>query len=311
MASGYASTDSYRKRLLCREMSSSCRGLSIPMETIMEKGSGSLMSAADRFGRELARYRKEARLSQARLAQRIGCSPSLIGHIETGNRLPQPDFAEACDRIFELSEKRHFVRLRHQISESPYGPKWFLRWVEEIEPRAIGLRTWDPLLVPGLLQTEAYARAVFRGHSTTPEKEVEKQVNARMQRTLILSKEDPPTLWVLIDEHVLHRPIGGAHVMREQLDHLVTVAGLRHVIVQVVPYDTPCTDGLMSGFVIAELADEPTAVSVESAATGEVSADTEVVSLILGRYDRIRAEAYRPSESLTKIKEAATRWTTT
>ncbi|GLK08697.1 helix-turn-helix domain-containing protein [Streptosporangium carneum] len=277
----------------------------------MAKSPESRMSASERFGRELARHRREAGLSQARLAERLGCSPSLVGHIETGDRNPQIDFAETCDRIFDLSDKQHFVRLCRRISESPFGPQWFLRWVEEIEPQATGLRTWDPLLVPGLLQTEAYARAIFRGHLAMSEREVEKQVSARMQRRLILDREDPPALWVLIDEWVLHRPIGGAAVMQEQAEHLSTVASRRHVTVQLVPHNTPCTEGLMSGFAIAELADAPITVSVESAATGEVSAEPEVVSVIMGRYDRIRTEAYRPAESLDKIKEAVARWTQT
>ncbi|MER7129591.1 DUF5753 domain-containing protein [Streptosporangium saharense] len=182
--------------------------------------------------------------------------------------------------------------------------------MEEIEPQAVALRTWDPLLIPGLLQTEDYARAVFQGHFNMNAEDVERQVNARMQRAMILGKEDPPTVWVLIDEHVLNRPIGGAHVMREQIEHLITVATtMRHVTIQVVPYDTPCTDGLLSGFVIAELANSPTTVSVESASVGEVSADRETVSMILKRYDRIRAEAHRSGETLTKLKEAVARWT--
>ncbi|MEV6984356.1 helix-turn-helix transcriptional regulator [Sphaerisporangium sp. NPDC051017] len=267
------------------------------------------MSPAQRFGRELVRCRKEKGLSQARLAERLGCSPSLIGHIETGNRKPQLDFAEGCDRAFGLSESKRFVRLYRQVAESPSGPEWFLRWQEEIEPRAVTLRTWDPLLIPGLLQTEEYARAVFRGHLATSEREVEEQVRARMQRSLILDRDDPPVLWVLIDEWVLRRPIGRPEIMREQFAHLAAIASRRHVTVQFVPFDNPCTDGLMSGFAIAEMADAPTTVSVESAGTGEVSADAEVVSVIVGRYDTIRAQAYRPGESLELIKEAVGLWT--
>ncbi|WP_424534830.1 helix-turn-helix domain-containing protein [Sphaerisporangium viridialbum] len=270
---------------------------------------GARLSPVERFGRELARCRREKGWSQARLAERLGCSPSLIGHIETGSRNPQLDFAEGCDRAFDLSESHRFVRLCRRISDSPSGPQWFLRWQEEIEPNATALRTWDPLLVPGLLQTEAYARAVFRGHLATPEHKVEEQVRARMQRSLILEGGDPPALWVLLDELVLSRPIGGPEVMREQLDHLVTVASHHNVTVQLVPFDSPCTDGLLSGFTIAELPDGPTTVVVDSAGKGEVSADHELVSLILGRYDRLRTEAYRPGESLEKIKGAIHQWT--
>ncbi|MFC4586222.1 helix-turn-helix domain-containing protein [Sphaerisporangium corydalis] len=267
------------------------------------------LTPVQRFGRELARCRREKGLSQARLAERLGCSPSLIGHIETGTRRPQLDFAEGCDRVFEPPDAHRFARLCRRISESPSGPEWFLRWQEEIEPQATTLRTWDPLLVPGLLQTEAYARAVFRGHLATTEQEVEEQVRSRMRRSLILDKDEPPALWVLLDEWVLQRFIGGPQIMCEQLTHLASVATRRNVTLQLAPYDSPSTDGLMSGFAIAELANAPTTVSIESAGTGEVSAEHELVSVILGRYDTIRAEAYRPGESIEKIKEAVAQWT--
>ncbi len=269
---------------------------------------GPRMSPAERFGRELARCRKERGLSQRRLADRLSCSPSLVGHIETGSRNPQLDFAEACDKFFELPEKDYFSRLCRRIRQSPSGPGWYLRWLDEIEPNATTLRTWDPLLIPGLFQTEHYARAVFRGHLGTPEPEVEDQVSARMERQLIFTRDNPPTLWVLIDEWILQRRIGGPHVMANQLNHLATVGTHHNVTIQIVPADNPCTDGLMSGFVIAELAEAPTTVSVESAGKGEVSAELDLVSLIWDRYDRLRAEAYRPGESLEKIKEAAERW---
>ncbi|MET8863411.1 helix-turn-helix transcriptional regulator [Nonomuraea sp. NPDC004580] len=266
------------------------------------------LSPAERFGRELARCRKEKGLSQRRLAERLRCSPSLVGHIETGSRNPQLDFAEVCDQIFELPEKDYFVRLCRRIHQFPSGPGWYLRWLEEIEPSAVTLRTWDPLLVPGLLQTHDYARAVFRGHMAMPEPEVEEQVAARMERQAILARESPPTLWVLIDEGILERPIGGPDIMVGQLAHLATVALRHNVTVQIVPIDNPCTDGLMSSFVIAELPTSPTTVSVDSAGKGEVSAEHDLVSLIWGRYDRLRAEAYRPGESLAMMKKAADRW---
>ncbi|MFG1961347.1 Scr1 family TA system antitoxin-like transcriptional regulator [Nonomuraea sp. NPDC049028] len=267
------------------------------------------MSPAERFGRELARCRKEKGLSQRRLADHLDCSPSLVGHIETGSRNPQLDLAEACDRFFGLPDTEYFVRLCRRIHQSPYGPGWFLRWLEEIEPNAVTLRTWDPLLVPGLLQTEDYARAVFRGHLATPAPEVEEQAAARMERQLILNRDNPPALWVLLDEWVLRRSIGGPQIMADQLRYLATAADRHNVTVQIVPADNPCTDGLMSSFVIGELLDAPTTVSVESAGKGEVSAEHELVSLIWGRYDRLRADADRPGESLDMIKEAAEQWT--
>jgi Domain of unknown function (DUF5753) len=223
-------------------------------------------------------------------------------------RNPQLDFAEACDRFFGFPEADYFVRLCRRVHQSPYGPGWFLRWLEEIEPNAATLRTWDPLLIPGLLQTGAYATAVFLGHFSTPEAEVREQVAARMERQRILDRDDPPELHVLMDEWVLKRPIGSRETMYHQLRHLAAVARRRRVTVQLVPYDTSCTDGLSSSFVIAELVNEPTVVSVDSAGEGEVSADHKVVSLILERYDKLRTEAYRAGESLERIEGAAEQW---
>ena len=251
------------------------------------------------------RLRRQAGLSQAALGTHLGVSASLIGHIEIGNRNPQPDLAARCDEVFRTGDI--FTRLCRAI-DAPSGPRWFLRWLDEIEPQARVLRSWDPMMIPGLLQTEDYARAIFRGHRPTPEAEVEEQVRARMRRTLILDTDQPPEFWFLLDEWTLRRPIGGPHVMRDQLAHLAAIADQRHVTVQLVPVDNPCTDGLMSAFTIAELPHAPTTVSVDSAGAAEVSTEPELLSLIWGRYGRLRAEAYRPSESLTMIKEAIHQW---
>ncbi|MGC5012854.1 helix-turn-helix domain-containing protein [Streptosporangium sp. DT93] len=263
------------------------------------------LTAAQRFGRELGRARREAGLSQSRLGTHLGVSTSLIGHIETGNRNPNTVLAAQCDEFFETGDL--FTHLCRNIA-APTGPSWFLRWSDEIEPRARVLRSWDPLLVSGLLQTENYARAVFRGGLATSEEEIEEQVSARMRRQLILTKDGPPMLWALLDEWVLRRPIGGPEVMYEQLDHVATVAGRQNVKVQIVPHDTSCTAGFMSGFVLAELADAPTTISIESSGAGEVSAEHDLAAFIWDRYDRIRAEAHRPGQSLQMIKEARDQW---
>lgn len=264
------------------------------------------LTPVQRFGKELARTRREHDLTQVVLGKRLGCSSSLVAHIEKGDRTPKPDFAAGCDQVFGTGDR--FARLCRSIT-SPSGPGWYLRWMDEIEPSARVLRSWDPLLIPGLLQIEDYARAVFRGDlAGTSDQEVEDGVSARMRRQLILDTGSPPTLWVLLDEMALRRPIGTAQVMSVQLDHLVAAANRPYVTVQVVPWETPCTAGLLSSFIIAELPDAPTAVSVDSAGQGEVSAEHDFVALIWDRYDKIRAEAYRPGQSLEIIEEARDRW---
>ncbi|GAA5083383.1 helix-turn-helix transcriptional regulator [Thermocatellispora tengchongensis] len=245
-------------------------------------------------------------MSQERLAVHLDCSPSLVSHIECGKRVPQRHQADAADRFFGTGE--HFARLWRNIHEAAYGPHWYARWAEEIEPGARTLRSWDPFLIPGLLQTEAYARAVIAG-GLAPPHEVENRVRARMARQHILDRDDPPELWVLIDETVVNRPIGDGEVMAAQLEHLLTAADRPNITVQVVPRETRTTVGLMSGFIIAESSDAPTAVSIESAGHGEVSADKDLVCRVWAIYDRLRAEAYRAVDSAKKIKEVRDQWT--
>ncbi|MFD1543882.1 helix-turn-helix domain-containing protein [Nonomuraea guangzhouensis] len=263
------------------------------------------LTAAQRFGKELARVRKEANMTQIRLGKHLGCSSSLIAHLEKGDRTPKLDLAAGCDEIFGTGDR--FKRLCRNIT-SPTGPDWYIRWTEEIEPYARVLRSWDPLQIPGILQTEAYARAVFRGGLFTSEQDIQDKVDARMRRRGILLRDKSPTLLVLLDEWVLRRPIDGAKVMEEQLDYLLTAGELPNVTIQIVPYDTTCTTGLMSAFMIAELSDAPTTVSVDSAAKAEVSADHKLVSLIWDIYDKLRTEALRPGPSLQMIKEARNQW---
>jgi transcriptional regulator with XRE-family HTH domain len=263
------------------------------------------LTPGQRFGRELARARKNANLTQAALGRRLGCSPSLVAHIEKGDRTPKPDLAARCDQIFATGE--FFTRLCRNIT-APIGPGWFIRWTDEIEPHARVLRSWDPLHIPGLLQTRAYAEAIFRGGLFESERDIEEKVEARIRRQIILRRDRPPDLLLLMDEGVLRRPIGGPSVMVEQLESLLTVPGCPHVTMQVVPCDSSCTTGLMSAFTIAELPDGPTAVSVDSALRAVVTTDHEDVSLIWRCYDKLRIEALRPSSSLEIIEKALDEW---
>ncbi|WP_343948097.1 helix-turn-helix transcriptional regulator [Nonomuraea longicatena] len=267
-------------------------------------GGSSSPTAQQRFGRELARVRRDAGLSQKRLAAKLGVSGSLVGHIEIGDRNPKPDLAARCDDVFGSGDR--FARLCRAI-DSPVGPGWYIQWVDEIEPNAKVLRSWDPMLIPGLLQTESYARAIFQGDLSAPNQEIEEHVQARMQRKMILDRGELEA-WFLLDEWVVRRPIGSNQIMADQLEHLVEFAERRNVTIQLVPVDSPCTGGLMSAFTIAELPDGPAVVSVDSAAKAEVSADPDLVSRSWIRYDKLRSEAYRPGETLKMIKEAIGQW---
>ncbi|MEV7969264.1 helix-turn-helix transcriptional regulator [Sphaerisporangium sp. NPDC088356] len=173
-----------------------------------------------RFGTEMRRLREAAELSQAAVAARLGCTQTQVSRLEKATRTPSRSDAERLDLLFGTSGRVSFARLYERIVAQPGSPSWFRNWAEEIEPSLLVLRSWDPLLVPGLLQTEAYARHIFgHGPQLAPE-EVDERVEARMRRQRILDRKEPPMLLMLLDEGVLFRRIGGSEVMREQLGHL-------------------------------------------------------------------------------------------
>ncbi|MEO3855968.1 DUF5753 domain-containing protein [Acrocarpospora sp. B8E8] len=180
-------------------------------------------------------------------------------------------------------------------------------WVDEIEPYATVLRSWDPLLVPGLLQTEPYAREIFAREPRITPAEAEDRVQARLQRQQILDRDDAPSLLALIDVGVLRRPVGDSALMRDQLDFLLDVAQRPAVSIQLV--DPACLPGLMGAFMIAELTNGPTTIHADSSAEGQVTADPAIVTAISNRYEAIRLWAYPEHVSLRMIKEVTQEWT--
>ncbi|MFF5208887.1 helix-turn-helix domain-containing protein [Streptosporangium sp. NPDC000396] len=261
-----------------------------------------------RFGAEMRRLREAARLSQASVASRLGCTQTQVSRLEAATRTPSRVDAEKLDRLFGSGDSTYFMGLYQRIVSRSGGPIWFRGWVEEIEPAALVLRSWDPLLVPGLLQTESYARHLFsHGPRVIPD-EVEKRVEARMRRRRILDKSRPPLVLVLIDEGVLRRRVGGPEVMREQLGYLLEVAERPTVSIQVV--DPECLAGLAGAFMIAELPNgEPDTIHADSPVQGQVTTDREFVISIRNRYEAIRLWAYPERVSIKMIEEVRREWT--
>ncbi|GAA3094578.1 helix-turn-helix domain-containing protein [Streptosporangium carneum] len=261
-----------------------------------------------RFGMEMRRLREAAQLSQSAVAARLGCTQTQISRLEMATRTPSRSDAEKLDQIFGSTDKQHFVDLHRRILARPGGPKWFMSWVEEIEPNALVLRSWDPLLIPGLLQTEAYARQIFSQEPRITPDEVEERVQARMRRQQILDQENAPSLLVLIDTGVLRRPVGESKVMREQLDHLLAVVSRPSVSLQLVAPE--CLPGMLGAFMIAKLPNgDPDIIHVDSSAEGQVSSDQNLVTSIWNRYEAIRLWAYPEHASLRMIEEVKQEWT--
>ncbi|MGC5011241.1 helix-turn-helix domain-containing protein [Streptosporangium sp. DT93] len=258
------------------------------------------------FGFELRRYRHEAGLSQEKLARRIGFALGTVSMAETGRRPPTEDFVRRCDQA--LGAEGALIRIKEMMDNvAARLPAWFRPWAE-IEQAAESLRTWEPLIVPGLLQTAEYARVLFVGEPRASAEKVELDVAARLERQRILEREDPPMFWVVLDEGVLGRCIGDGAVMTAQLDHLLEVARTPHVTIQVVPSGAGSTVGLLGGFVIAQVRGLANTAYMESAGQGQVTDRPVDVANITIKYEAIRADALPQRASLELIREMRDRW---
>jgi transcriptional regulator with XRE-family HTH domain len=264
------------------------------------------------FGAELRYYRERPGLSQTELAALVNVSHDVISKIETGERPPAKDFPERLDAVPDLDTRGGLARLwgwLHSSARHRAYPGWFDRW-PDFEASAAILRWYEPLVVPGLLQTIDYARAVLRTRMGDTDDEIEEMVEARIARQAILSKDKPPTVWTVLDEGVLRRPIGGADVMREQAARLAEAARLRGVVIQVVPLSTGAHEGLRGGaFIVAEFRDHPAVAYQDTAVQGQIVDGAADIASLMILWDTIKSVALPVAASLELIEEVAKSWT--
>ncbi|MEV6984489.1 Scr1 family TA system antitoxin-like transcriptional regulator [Sphaerisporangium sp. NPDC051017] len=251
------------------------------------------------FGRELRRFRREAGLSQEQLAARIDYTSAQISAVENARRAPTEAFTKLCDEVLELGGA--LLRL-WPAAYNQAAPSWFRPFLD-LEREATMLRSWEPLVFPGLLQTEDYARAIFRGEPRSTSEMVEKQVTARMERQKIFGRPEPPMYWVVLDEGVLHRIVGDHDVMIGQLKHLEELAELPHISIQILPFSARSTAGLEGGFVVAQTPGSPDTGYIEAVGHGQLVDRVEEVRRIVAKYEVIRAEALPRRASLVQIRE--------
>ncbi|WP_319459216.1 helix-turn-helix transcriptional regulator [Micromonospora sp. RTP1Z1] len=249
--------------------------------------------------RALKAARAGADVSQEGLAALIKWSPSTVAAIETGRRRPTMEFAVAADHalgtgglLAELLTAADRQRL----------PTWFVPWRTH-EQQATRLCEFEPCLVPGLLQTENYARAVISAGGLHPVATVDELVAVRLERQQLFLRDEPPLCVFVLDEGALRRPVGGPAVLDAQLGRLMELAALPAVRLHVIPLDAGAHVGLIGGFLLAELPDGERVTYVEDVARGHVIDDPEVVRLIDRKWDSLLGEALSTSASLDLIRK--------
>jgi transcriptional regulator with XRE-family HTH domain len=254
------------------------------------------------FASQLRAWRQRAGWTQVELGQKMGYSPSLISGVETLDKPPTAEFAAACDRTFgtpgfdaQTGTPGTFLTVYELVAREAY-PAFFAP-VVPFERQAVRIHGWELGAVPGLLQTEEYARALISvSRPMDTDTSIGRLVAARMERQAILAAENPPVLWYVIDEAVLRRVVGGPMVMGPQLDALIRAAATPGIVIQVLPLtdDNPGTDGPLS---VDEFADAPAVCYTECYAGGRiVEAPAEVAELITV-ISMLRASALPPRDS--------------
>lgn len=273
------------------------------------------------FVDEMRAMREQRGWSQAELAAQAQYSESLIAMVETYQRGPTQSLAKALDRAFGTPGFAEDTP-GHPGTPGTFGRLWLkLRTISfpesfrpyaELEAKAAVLRDCEHSLVPGLLQTEDYARAVLRTKSGATEAEIEASVSERIARQRVLTRDEPPLprLYALLDEGILYRPVAPDQVMHDQFIRLVEMSQWPQITIQVVPYTAGGHSGLVGAFIIAELPAAQSIVFMEDVSGGRVAEGGPELSEAAMCFEALRSEALPKLASRDLIaKVAKERWT--
>jgi transcriptional regulator with XRE-family HTH domain len=272
--------------------------------------------AARMLGQELVKLRVQAGLSLADVDGRMpDMSVSKLGRLERGEG-GKPKIRDVEALLVEYGADEETERsIRSLTDAARAAQRWFnpgvltrsFRPLMALEESALRHRNWQCQHVPGLLQTEDYARAVLETNIDASPEEVEHRLRHRLHRQTLLDSDDPITLWAILDEDVLHRPVGGAEVMRAQLAHLSRAARKPHISVQVVPRDKGAHGGMGVGFMILDFPEEAdmTAVYLDTVTGGLRSSQPQEIERFGELWAHLHTLALNQSRSVKLINEVA------
>jgi len=256
------------------------------------------------FAGEIKRLRAKLNMTQEHLAGMAGYAPSTVAAIESQHLLPSEDFAKNIDKAFDTDG--HFERLQLLVDATCVLP-WF-RDLVETERKAVSIQTYESYVIPGLLQTEDYARhAVSATRPRLSDEEIQRAVALRMTRQEILNQESPPRLWAIIDESVLRREVGGKEVMRDQCDHLLTMGQRPHIAIQIIPDTRGVTcsygrDFMILTFNSTNKKPRPPMAYIEDMRTARYVREQDEVGVYSTAFDYLRSSAIDDQQSADLIR---------
>ncbi|MFF4475466.1 Scr1 family TA system antitoxin-like transcriptional regulator [Streptomyces sp. NPDC001520] len=250
------------------------------------------------LGRRLRRLRESSGLSQRALAKEVGYPNTYISRVELGEQLPSEALAHALDAHFGADGLfADLLELAQDASIPDYG-----RVVVNNQEKATRIQTFASSLIPGLLQTEEYAYALF--DASLPgetEEQLREHVETRTRRKRVLSKDNPPFFWAIMDEAALKRPIGGSKCMRDQIAYMLERSEAPHITIQVLPFTQGAHPMLGGTLSLLTLKNGTTTGYVESFASGEPVESQPRILELTQRFDVARSKALPESESLALI----------
>jgi len=272
-----------------------------------------------RLRTELLNARTDKRLTQQQVAEAMDWSLSKMNRIEQAKTGISINDLRALLRLYDVTNEgqtEQLVGMARQAKQSPWWPRRFSEVASKelldlinYESAASAIRQFETSFVPGILQTEDYASAVlhvFHGENSAPER-VAALVDLRTRRRDLLSSDNAPKFFFLLDESVIHRLVGSPSIMGEQLESLVKVTGLPNVMLQIVPFSAGLHPGMKGPFEVVEFDDMPdeNIVFIERPGGSLISDDPKTTKNYLADYKRIAEKSLTPADSAERIRKAA------
>jgi transcriptional regulator with XRE-family HTH domain len=265
---------------------------------------------------ELKRLRESAGLTQEDVAGQLDWHPTKIMRIETGRTAPHPNDVRVMLGLYGVADSGVLAGLLKLAKDARQRGWWYsykdvllsrFELFLGLESEADSIRDFELSMIPGLLQTDDYARELIRGLMAFDAAEIERRVELRMARQQILDREDAPHLWAIVDEAAVHRVVGGKAIMKAQLLHLANSAEHGRTTIQVLPFSAGPHPGQTGPFIILGFAEptEPEVVYMETVGGNLYVDKSEEVRLFSTVFDQLRAVALSPSQSAAMLQALA------
>ncbi|MEU3848380.1 helix-turn-helix transcriptional regulator [Streptomyces sp. NPDC029554] len=252
------------------------------------------------FGAVVQGLREHAGLSREEFGELVRFSKHTVASVELGRRMPDPTFVARAEEALGMAGV--LQKAAGRLERQPGLAAWFRRWAQ-LEQVAITLNTYECRMVPGLLQTEAYARQLFIDElPPLGDEQVEAQWTARAERQKLLQERPNTAFSFIVEEHVFLRRTGGSQVTRDLIDHVLRVAQLRNVEIQIMPLRQESHAGLHGPLQLLETPDNHWFSYLEGQQSGQLISDRKVVSVLQRRYARMRAQALSLSDSVSLLQ---------